>query len=134
MIQDSDKKLFSYVIVYQLDRFSRSRYDSAVYKHRLQKNGVRVLSAKEHITTDPTGILLEALIEANAELYSAELSQKVTRGMLQNVLEEMARRPPAFRLSAGWRSSVGPGAGGCPDDTADLRMVSPRPERSPYHP
>lgn len=87
MIQDSDKKLFSYVIVYQLDRFSRSRYDSAVYKHRLQKNGVRVLSAKEHITTDPTGILLEALIEANAELYSAELSQKVTRGMLQNVLE-----------------------------------------------
>ena len=87
MIQDSDKQLFSYVIVYQLDRFSRSRYDSAVYKHRLQKNGVRVLSAKEHITTDPTGILLEALIEANAELYSAELSQKVTRGMLQNVLE-----------------------------------------------
>ena len=41
MIQDSDKKLFSYVIVYQLDRFSRSRYDSAVYKHRLQKNGSR---------------------------------------------------------------------------------------------
>lgn len=100
MIQDSDKKLFSYVIVYQLDRFSRSRYDSAVYKHRLQKNGVRVLSAKEHITTDPTGILLEALIEANAELYSAELSQKVTRGMLQNVLEG---KWPGGHLPLGYR-------------------------------
>lgn len=100
MIQDSDKKLFSYVIVYQLDRFSRSRYDSAVYKHRLKRNGVRVLSAKEHITTDPTGILLEALIEANAELYSAELSQKVTRGMLQNVLEG---KWPGGNLPLGYR-------------------------------
>lgn len=100
MIQDSDKKLFSYVIVYQLDRFSRSRYDSAVYKHRLKKNGVRVLSAKEHITSDPTGILLEALIEANAELYSAELSQKVNRGMLQNVLEG---KWPGGNLPLGYR-------------------------------
>ena len=111
MIQDSDKKLFSYVIVYQLDRFSRSRYDSAVYKHRLQKNGVRVLSAKEHITTDPTGILLEALIEANAELYSAELSQKVTRGMLQNVLEGKwpgGNLPLGYRLDGDHRLVLAP--------------------------
>ena len=80
MIQDSDEKKFSYVIVYQLDRFARSRYDSAIYKHRLKKNGVTVLSANERIANDPTGILLEALIEANAEFYSAELSQKSKPG------------------------------------------------------
>lgn len=87
MIQDSKKGLFDYVIVYQLDRFSRDRYDSATYKHKLKKNGVKVLSAKENITDDPSGIILESMLEGYAEYYSAELSQKVRRGMLENVLE-----------------------------------------------
>lgn len=46
MIDDSKKKTFDYVLVYQLDRFARNRYDSANYKAKLKKNGVRVLSAK----------------------------------------------------------------------------------------
>ena len=45
MIDDSKKKTFDYVLVYQLDRFARNRYDSANYKAKLKKNGVRVLSA-----------------------------------------------------------------------------------------
>lgn len=45
MIEDSKKKIFDYVLVYQLDRFARNRYDSANYKAKLKKNGVRVLSA-----------------------------------------------------------------------------------------
>lgn len=53
MIEDSKKHLFDYVLVYQLDRFSRSREDSAVYKAILKKNGVKVVSAKENITNDP---------------------------------------------------------------------------------
>ena len=48
MIEDSKKKAFKYVLVYQLDRFARNRYDSATYKAKLKKNGVRVLSAKEN--------------------------------------------------------------------------------------
>lgn len=87
MIADSSKGLFQYVVVYQLDRFSRSRYDSAVYKHKLKKNGVRVLSAKERIGDDPSSIILESMLEGYAEYYSAELSQKVKRGMTENVLE-----------------------------------------------
>lgn len=87
MIADSSKGLFQYVIVYQLDRFSRSRYDSAVYKNKLKKNGVRVLSAKERIGDDPSSIILESMLEGYAEYYSAELSQKVKRGMTENVLE-----------------------------------------------
>lgn len=47
MIKQSAKGLFQYVIVYTLDRFSRSRYDSVTYKAKLKKNGVKVLSAKE---------------------------------------------------------------------------------------
>ncbi len=59
MVQDSQQKSFEAVIVYQLDRFSRNRYDSAVYKARLKKHGVKVLSAKENISDDPASIVLE---------------------------------------------------------------------------
>lgn len=81
MIDDSAKKAFQYVLVYQLDRFARNRYDSATYKARLKKNGVRVLSARENITDDASGILVEGLLESMAEYYSAELAQKIRRGM-----------------------------------------------------
>ena len=81
MIEDSKKKLFKYVLVYQLDRFARNRYDSATNKAKLKKNGVRVLSAKENITDDASGILIEGVLESMAEYYSAELSQKIQRGM-----------------------------------------------------
>ena len=87
MVKDSHKKLFDYVIVYTLDRFSRSRYDSAHYKHILKKNGVKVLSAKENINDDPSGILMETVLEGMAEYYSAELSVKVSRGMYEGFLK-----------------------------------------------
>lgn len=37
MIQDSANRNFEFVIVYQLDRFSRNRYDSAHYKNKLKR-------------------------------------------------------------------------------------------------
>ena len=46
MIADSAKRQFNAILVYQLDRFSRNRYDSAIYKAKLRKYGVRVLSAR----------------------------------------------------------------------------------------
>lgn len=52
MVEDSKKKEFEYVLVYQLDRFARSRYDSAGYKAKLKKNGISVLSARENISDD----------------------------------------------------------------------------------
>lgn len=67
MIKDSAKELFEIVLVWKLDRFSRDRYDSAYYKHILKKNGVKVVSAKEHIAEGPEGIILEAMLEGYAE-------------------------------------------------------------------
>jgi len=80
MIEDSEKHQFSHVIVYKLDRFARNRYDSATYKYRLKRNGVKVVSAMEQIGDDPTGILLEAVLEASAEYYSVNLAENVRRG------------------------------------------------------
>lgn len=81
MIADSAQHTFERVIVYQLDRFARDRYDSASNKNKLKKNGVKVVSAKEQINDDPSGILIESVLEGMAEYYSAELSQKIHRGM-----------------------------------------------------
>ena len=87
MISDSAKHLFDVVIVWKLDRFARNRYDSAHYKSILRKNGVKVISAKEPIAEDSTGILLESLLEGYAEFYSAELAEKVIRGLTENALK-----------------------------------------------
>lgn len=84
MIADSEKRTFEGVLVYQLDRFARNRYDSAIYKAKLKKNGVRVFSAKENITEDASGILVEGLLESMAEYYSVELAQKINRGLALN--------------------------------------------------
>ena len=64
MIEDSAKRQFQAVIVYRLDRFTRNRYDSAIYKARLKKNGVKVLSAMENLNGSPESIIMESLLEA----------------------------------------------------------------------
>lgn len=84
MIEDSNKKQFEGVLVYQLDRFARNRYDSATYKAKLKKNGVRVFSARENINDDASGVLMESVLEGMAEYFSVELGQKVKRGMKIN--------------------------------------------------
>ena len=87
MISDSAKQNWEYVIVWKLDRFARNRNDSAIMKMRLRKNGVKVLSATEHLTDSPESIILESVLEGMAEFFSAELSQKVTRGMRESALK-----------------------------------------------
>lgn len=89
MIRDSAKGLFDTVVVWKLDRFSRNRYHSSVYKTMLKKNGVRVLSAMENISDGPEGILLESVIEGMAEFYSAQLAENVNRGHTENALKCM---------------------------------------------
>ena len=87
MIKDSGKKLFDMIIVWKLDRFARNRYDSARYKAQLKKNGVKVVSATEVISDGAEGIILESVLEGYAEYFSADLAEKVVRGMTENALK-----------------------------------------------
>lgn len=87
LVNDSGKGLFDTVVVWKLDRFARNRYDSAHYKSRLRKNGVKVISATEPIPDTPEGILMESLLEGMAEYYSVELAQKLKRGMHESALK-----------------------------------------------
>ena len=84
MIEDSKRKTFEGVLVYQLDRFARNKYDSVIYKKQLKDRGIRVLSARENISQDASGILMESVLEGMAEYFSVELGQKVRRGMKLN--------------------------------------------------
>ena len=81
MIRDSSKQLWDYVLVYKLYRFSRNKYESIDYKHKLSKNNVKVVSAMENIPESPEGVILESVLEGLNQYYSMELSQKVKRGM-----------------------------------------------------
>ena len=81
MMKDSNKKAWDYVLVYKLDRFSRDKYETAIHRRTLKNNGIKLISAMERIPDSPEGIILESLLEGMNQYYSAELSQKVKRGM-----------------------------------------------------
>lgn len=84
MINDSANGDFQAILVYRLDRFARNREDFAKYKKILKKNGVKLISALETLPDGTSAILVEGIFETLAEYYSAELAQKVKRGMKSN--------------------------------------------------
>ena len=86
MINESERKNFDYVIVHKLDRFSRDRYDSAIYKRKLKLNGISVLSVLENLDNSPESIILESVLEGMNEYYSKNLAREVKKGMKENAL------------------------------------------------
>ena len=87
LIADAKKGVFERVYVYKLDRFARDRFDAAIYRRKLRDAGVELVSACEHVPNGPEGIILEGVLDAVNEWYSATISQNVKRGMDGNALE-----------------------------------------------
>ena len=87
MITDSSKGIFDIVLVHKLDRFSRDRYDSAIYKKRLKKNNVQLCSVLERIDDSPESIMMESVLEGMAEYYSRNLGREVMKGMKETALQ-----------------------------------------------
>lgn len=87
MIEDSKKHIFDVVLVHKLDRFSRNRYDSAMYKRLLKANGVRVFSVLENLDDSPESIMLESMLEGMSEYYSKNLAREVMKGLKENALQ-----------------------------------------------
>ncbi len=101
LIKDSAKGQFTVVLLWKIDRFARSKYDSAIYKHRLKQNGVRVIYVKETIPEGPEGIILESVMEGYAEYYSANLSQNVKRGLYESALDLKTLGQKVYGLQKG---------------------------------
>ncbi len=102
MIADSDKHQFQAVICWKTDRFARNRFDAAIYKNRLSKNGVRLFYAMEATLDGPEGIILESLMEGLSEYYSANLSENVKRGNYDSAIQykTLGRKLLGYRTSA----------------------------------
>lgn len=94
LIKDSEKGNFDAVIMYTLDRFARNRYDSAIYKAKLKKNGVSIFYAKQPMPDTPEGIILESVLEGYAEYYSENLARSIKRGMKENALHGIYMTSP----------------------------------------
>jgi site-specific DNA recombinase len=87
MIADSAFHGFDILLVHKLDRFARNRYDSAVYKRELKKNGVTVYSVLENLDNSPESIMMESVLEGMSEYYSQNLAREVMKGMRETALQ-----------------------------------------------
>lgn len=76
MIQDSSKKQFQGVLVYQIDRFARDTIVNVIKEKELSNNGVQLMSVCEDLTNAPSRLLLKSIIQRVSEYYSAELEKK----------------------------------------------------------
>jgi site-specific DNA recombinase len=87
---------FEAILVWKLNRFSRSRADSVTYKILLRNRGIDVISINEPIDDSPVGRLIEGVIESIDEFYSANLGQAIKRGMRENASRGFynCSRPP----------------------------------------
>ncbi len=72
---------FNMILVWKLNRFSRNRVDSITFKELLRKRGISVVSINEPLENNPSGKLLEGIIEGMDEFYSANLGQDIKRGL-----------------------------------------------------
>ena len=84
MMAAAETGTFDTLIVWKVDRFGRNREESAVFKGRLRRFGVKVIYAMEPIPEGSAGVLLEGMLEATAEWYSRQLSENVLRGLMDN--------------------------------------------------
>lgn len=111
MISDAEAGAFDVLVVYTTDRFSRDKYDSAIYKRKLKDCGVQIRYAAENIPDGPEGILLEALMEGWAQYYSEELSRKILRGMHDTALKKKstgAKAPIGYRVGQDKQYEIDP--------------------------
>jgi DNA invertase Pin-like site-specific DNA recombinase len=72
---------FEAILVWKLNRFARNRVDSITFKELLSQRGIKVISINEPLENNPSGKLLEGIIESIDEFYSANLGQDIKRGL-----------------------------------------------------
>ena len=72
---------FKEILVWKFSRFTRKREHAVILKSMLRRKGFRVVSITEQAEDNPTGRLLEGIIESVDEFYSENLAMEVLRGM-----------------------------------------------------
>ena len=86
LIADSCSKSRPYaaVFIYNFSRFFRDDYETEGYRRKLEKNGVELLSATQHIAPGPHARLQRAIITAMDAAASDINAEQVTAVMRRN--------------------------------------------------
>ena len=115
---DKNKKQIGRLVVYKVDRLSRSVSDYQVLKMFFNKLGITVVSATEHFKDDPAGKLNENILSAFAQFDNDVRSQRTIEGM-------------KARLMKGLWSSVAPWGYKNTRDSADSKIIAPNEDKAP---
>jgi len=118
------------ILVHKLDRFSRNREESILFKALLRKHGVTVKSVTENYDPKtPQGFLYEGMIEVINQFYSMNLATETVKGMRENAERGYCnggRVPYGYRLervSEGGERSHSRLAPGPEDEVAVIRRI-----------
>ena len=106
LLSDLKTRPVDFVLVHKYDRFSRSRYDAAIYARLIQQRGGRLVAVAQDFGVGPEAVIMEALMQAWAEYYSLNLSTEVLKGRKVSVKKG---RHPGGMYPFGYESD---GAGG----------------------
>lgn len=75
------------VLVWSFSRFARNRVHAVVYKARLHRLGIKVISISEPLPEGPEAELLEAVVEAMDAHRSRRLARDVIRGIREAIMQ-----------------------------------------------
>ena len=81
MMKDAKAGLFEVIIIHKIDRFSRNRYDFAVYEAHLSMCGVKLISVTENFGEGVEADLMKGFHELFADYYSKNLSREVRKSL-----------------------------------------------------
>lgn len=87
MLEEATQSKFHTVIVHKLDRFSRSKHDSARDKYTLKQWECRLVSVIENLDDSPESLMMETMYEGMAEFYSRNLSREVKKSQKETALQ-----------------------------------------------
>ena len=84
MIKDAQGKRFQIVLVHESSRFARNREESAIYKHKLKKLGIKVIFVSQDFGEGEHTVIIESLMEGLDEYYSLNLAKQTMKGLMVN--------------------------------------------------
>src|SRR5690606_8020250 len=80
---DSERERVEVVLVHKLDRLARNLADHLAIRTMLRKADIALASVTESVDDSVSGQLVEHIMAAMSEFYSANLSEEVKKGMRQ---------------------------------------------------
>jgi len=79
-------KKISAVIIWKNDRFARNLIDLITYREKLEKMGIRLISATEVSSDTPSGILISNILGSLSQFENELKSERTVTGMKEAVL------------------------------------------------